>query len=32
MPVDPHDAVAVLRVLEAARRSATERSVVRLEA
>jgi predicted dehydrogenase len=31
-PVDPHDAVATLRVLEAARRSAAGREVVRLSA
>ena len=31
-PVDPHDAVATLRVLEAARRSAASREVVTLPA
>jgi predicted dehydrogenase len=31
MPVDPYDAVGVLDILEGARRSATERSVVQLE-
>jgi scyllo-inositol 2-dehydrogenase (NADP+) len=31
-PVDPHDAVATLRVLEAARRSAASREVVTLSA
>jgi predicted dehydrogenase len=30
MPVDPNDAVAVLDVIEAARRSAAERTVVHL--
>jgi len=31
-PVDPHDAAATLRVLEAARRSAASRKVVMLSA
>jgi predicted dehydrogenase len=29
-PVDPHDAIATLRVLEAARRSAASREIVTL--